>query len=57
MDFGGVFNLLIWLVIFAAVVYLIQGAPINEGIKRVITTVAVVAAVIWAIRWLIGLRH
>lgn len=57
MDFSSVFNLLIWLVIFAAIVYIIQGAPLNEGIKRVITTVSVVAAVILAIRWLLGLRH
>lgn len=57
MDASGLFSLVIWLVIFAAIVYLIQGAPLNESIKRVITTVAVVAAIITAIRWLLGLRH
>lgn len=57
MDMGSLFNLLIVVIIVGAALYLLNLAPIDATIKAVGRVIVVVIALIWALRWLLGLRH
>ena len=50
-------QLLIVAVIAGGALYLLNLAPIDGTIKRVVTVLVIIVAIVWAIRWLMGFAN
>ena len=57
MDLTAIFNVVVAVVIVGGVLYLLNLAPFDATIKRAGQVIIIVIALLWAIRWLVGLAH
>lgn len=54
MDMAGIFNLLIAVIIVGGAVYVVNLLPLDATVKKVGTILVLVAAGVWAIKWLMS---
>ena len=57
MDLAVILNLALIVVIVGGVLYLLGLAPLDPTVKRIGQVLILLVAIVWAIRWLLGLLH